>query len=493
MNRAEDPRRLDPRTPRPFCCTPRTEPTRRTVRLALGRRSHRTCHRSRVLEVATEPAVIKHDGRAAASTWRSSTARPSRRRDGHAKQLKDEIYRCPPILVLTGRPQDAWLATWSRAEAPCRTRSTRSSCRAVAALLRPRCPRPRADHPDRPRRTHDHLARACSARWSRGSDLPRRGRPPGRWARSSPARPRRPRSPASPWRCAPRARRSRRSPAWSTRCSSSPRRSRCRARPSTSSAPAATGRTRSTSPRWPRSSPPAPGARVVKHGNRAASSAVRRGRRARGARDPARPAARALAAGRRRGRHHFLLRRRLPPGAAARRRAAPRARHRRPRSTSSARWPTRPSPVAQAVGCADPRMAGLMAGVFAVPRRRRLGVPRRRRAGRADHDDHLDGVGVRRRRGPSGRSWTRWSSGVPRATSRTWSAETQRPTPRWYVRWSPATRSDPRCRHAQRCGGAGRVRQASGQPARGRLCRRAGARPGRQSIQVPRKPSCGSG
>ena len=36
---------------------------------------------------------------------------------GIAKQLKDEIYHCPPVLVLTGRPQDAWLATWSRAEA----------------------------------------------------------------------------------------------------------------------------------------------------------------------------------------------------------------------------------------------------------------------------------------------------------------------------------------------------------------------------------------
>jgi hypothetical protein len=32
------------------------------------------------------------------------------------KQLKDEIYHCPPVLVLTGRPQDAWLATWSRAD-----------------------------------------------------------------------------------------------------------------------------------------------------------------------------------------------------------------------------------------------------------------------------------------------------------------------------------------------------------------------------------------
>lgn len=36
---------------------------------------------------------------------------------GIAKQLKDEIDPCPPILVLTGRPEDAWLAKWSQAEA----------------------------------------------------------------------------------------------------------------------------------------------------------------------------------------------------------------------------------------------------------------------------------------------------------------------------------------------------------------------------------------
>ena len=35
---------------------------------------------------------------------------------GLCRQLKDEIVRCPPILVLTGRPDDAWLATWSRAD-----------------------------------------------------------------------------------------------------------------------------------------------------------------------------------------------------------------------------------------------------------------------------------------------------------------------------------------------------------------------------------------
>lgn len=36
---------------------------------------------------------------------------------GIAKQLKDELDVCPPILVLTGRRDDAWLANWSRAEA----------------------------------------------------------------------------------------------------------------------------------------------------------------------------------------------------------------------------------------------------------------------------------------------------------------------------------------------------------------------------------------
>ena len=55
---------------------------------------------------------------------------------GIAKQMKDEIYQCPPILVLTGRPQDAWLATWSRADAavpaPHRPAAARGGGRAPA-------------------------------------------------------------------------------------------------------------------------------------------------------------------------------------------------------------------------------------------------------------------------------------------------------------------------------------------------------------------------
>jgi len=36
---------------------------------------------------------------------------------GLAHALKDEIVGCPPIMVIIGRPQDSWLATWSGAEA----------------------------------------------------------------------------------------------------------------------------------------------------------------------------------------------------------------------------------------------------------------------------------------------------------------------------------------------------------------------------------------
>ncbi|WP_296664435.1 hypothetical protein [Demequina sp.] len=36
---------------------------------------------------------------------------------GIARQMKHELYTCPPILLLVGRPGDAWLATWSEADA----------------------------------------------------------------------------------------------------------------------------------------------------------------------------------------------------------------------------------------------------------------------------------------------------------------------------------------------------------------------------------------
>ena len=35
---------------------------------------------------------------------------------GLCRQLKAEVPDCPPVIVITGRPQDGWLATWSLAD-----------------------------------------------------------------------------------------------------------------------------------------------------------------------------------------------------------------------------------------------------------------------------------------------------------------------------------------------------------------------------------------
>lgn len=36
---------------------------------------------------------------------------------GICHQLKHELYHCPPVLLLVGRRDDAWIATWSLADA----------------------------------------------------------------------------------------------------------------------------------------------------------------------------------------------------------------------------------------------------------------------------------------------------------------------------------------------------------------------------------------
>ena len=91
--------------------------TREQVILALGRRPHPDLPELEYVEVATEPVVIQQmDAGGVALAILDGEAVPAGGM-GIARQLKDEIYRCPPLLVLTGRVQDNWLATWSRAEA----------------------------------------------------------------------------------------------------------------------------------------------------------------------------------------------------------------------------------------------------------------------------------------------------------------------------------------------------------------------------------------
>ncbi|KRF17945.1 hypothetical protein ASG90_06380 [Nocardioides sp. Soil797] len=115
--------------------------TREQVILALGRRPHPDLPEFEYLEVATEPVVIQHmDAGHVALAILDGEAVPAGGM-GIAKQLKDEIYECPPLLVLTGRPHDAWLATWSRADgAVSHPIDPIALSTAVINLLRPQVP-----------------------------------------------------------------------------------------------------------------------------------------------------------------------------------------------------------------------------------------------------------------------------------------------------------------------------------------------------------------
>jgi len=91
--------------------------TRAAVMTALGPRPHPDLPALDYVQCATEAAVIRVlDAGGVDLVILDGEAVPAGGL-GIARQLKDEIYRCPPVLVVTGRPQDAWLATWSRADA----------------------------------------------------------------------------------------------------------------------------------------------------------------------------------------------------------------------------------------------------------------------------------------------------------------------------------------------------------------------------------------
>lgn len=114
---------------------------REQVRLAAGRRPAAGLPAVEYTECATLPAVLSAleaggidvcvlDGEAAPAGGM-----------GVCRQIKDEIFDCPPVLLLIGRPQDAWLATWSRAEAAvAHPIDPGELAAALASLLRRRLP-----------------------------------------------------------------------------------------------------------------------------------------------------------------------------------------------------------------------------------------------------------------------------------------------------------------------------------------------------------------
>jgi DNA-binding response OmpR family regulator len=91
--------------------------TRDEVRFALGTRPDPDLPPIDVVEVATAPHVFRElDTGTVDVAILDGEAVPAGGM-GVCRQLKDEIYQAPPVLVLTGRAQDGWLATWSRADA----------------------------------------------------------------------------------------------------------------------------------------------------------------------------------------------------------------------------------------------------------------------------------------------------------------------------------------------------------------------------------------
>ncbi|WP_037647900.1 hypothetical protein [Streptomyces flavidovirens] len=90
--------------------------TREQVRLAAGRRPAADVPPVEFLECATLPAVLTalNEGGVDVCVLDGEAAPAGGM--GVCRQIKDEVFNCPPVLLLIGRPQDSWLATWSRAE-----------------------------------------------------------------------------------------------------------------------------------------------------------------------------------------------------------------------------------------------------------------------------------------------------------------------------------------------------------------------------------------
>ncbi|RFU40242.1 DNA-binding response regulator [Actinomadura logoneensis] len=91
--------------------------TREQIRLAIGRRPAADLPAVEFVEIATQPAVVARlDKGDIDVVVVDGEAQPAGGL-GVARQAKDEVYDCPPILAIIARRDDGWLATWSRADA----------------------------------------------------------------------------------------------------------------------------------------------------------------------------------------------------------------------------------------------------------------------------------------------------------------------------------------------------------------------------------------
>jgi DNA-binding response OmpR family regulator len=109
-----------PETPSPVAATVLVysddAPTRERIRLAIGRRPARDVTVD-YLEASTAAEVIEITDRGGVDLAILDGEAAPTGGLGVCRQLKAELDVPPPVLVLVGRHDDAWLATWSRADA----------------------------------------------------------------------------------------------------------------------------------------------------------------------------------------------------------------------------------------------------------------------------------------------------------------------------------------------------------------------------------------
>ncbi len=89
---------------------------RELVRLAVGPRLRAGAARIEWLEVATHDTMVDATDIGSFDLLILDGETDKSGGMGVCRQLKNEIYECPPVLLLTGRPDDAWLASWSLAD-----------------------------------------------------------------------------------------------------------------------------------------------------------------------------------------------------------------------------------------------------------------------------------------------------------------------------------------------------------------------------------------
>lgn len=90
---------------------------RAAMKAALGKRTAEDVPEHDIYEFATGHALRAYmDEKSADLVILDAEATPEGGMSV-SRQLKDEVFECPPVLLVTARADDAWLATWSRADA----------------------------------------------------------------------------------------------------------------------------------------------------------------------------------------------------------------------------------------------------------------------------------------------------------------------------------------------------------------------------------------